>query len=283
MRRLSAPAVGLLSALVLCLGGGASFAATIQSELAFTPAERTERSSCAEPRARLTRRAGAGACVVTRRPAGRVRGPESRGPDRRARRRRRRDASRTTHTVARERGCRRLVAGRAAPRRRATRAPVRHRRRRTPERLLTAGSSPSWAPEGGRIAFIRDADVYVIESSGHGLRRITTSDAVEGEPAWSPDGKRLAFVSDDGLSTDLYVADVRTKALLRLTQDAAVERSPGWSRDGRSIVYLGDAAGGGPFWRILQRPAAPRYRSAGPPRPRAFGCARNRPRSCHRI
>ena len=57
-------------------------------------------------------------------------------------------------------------------------------------------------------------------------------------------------MSDDGLSTDLYVADVRTKALLRLTQDAAVERSPSWSRDGRSIVYLGDAAGGGPFWRI---------------------------------
>jgi TolB protein len=108
------------------------------------------------------------------------------------------------------------------------------------ERLLTAGNSPSWAPKSGQIAFIRKADAYVIESSGHGLRRITSSGAVDGEPAWSPDGKRLALVSTDGPGTDLYVADVRTKALLRLTQDPVVERSPGWSRDGGRIIYLGD-------------------------------------------
>ena len=118
------------------------------------------------------------------------------------------------------------------------------------ERLLTAGGNPSWAPRGDRIAFVRDGDVFTIESNGHGLRRITSSEAVDSEPAWSPDAKRLAFDSFDGVSTDLYVADLKTKALIRLTQDAAVEHSPNWSRDGRGVVYLADPAGGGPLWSI---------------------------------
>jgi hypothetical protein len=145
------------------------------------------------------------------------------------------------------------------------------------ERLLIAGSSPSWAPKGGRIAFVRAGDVFVVESNGRGLRRITTSDAIEAEPTWSPDATRLAVASTDGISTDVYVADVKTKAMLRLTQDVAVEHSPAWSKDGRRVIYLADGIGGGPFWSMPASggaatplggpPAATSFRLRPPPSP----------------
>jgi len=122
------------------------------------------------------------------------------------------------------------------------------------ERPLTAGTKPAWSPKRGTIAFVRkqagSEGLYVIDSTGHGLRLLTNADAFESQPSWSPDAKRLAFVATILGQTDLYVVDVQTKQLLRLTQDAVVESSPVWSRDGGTVFYLGDRATGGPIWSI---------------------------------
>jgi hypothetical protein len=238
---------------VLCLGGGASLAATIPPGISFTRADGTLLVERGGGVTRLAARAQAPAwspdgrrlAYIARRRGGQtdVHVADADGTHR----------GRLTRTAANELTAdwspdgRRLVVERAG-RLFVMGADGRH------ERLLTAGSSPSWAPKGGRIAFVRNssgtANVYVIDGNGHGLRRITSSDALDSEPAWSPHGRRLAFVSLTGDFSDLYVVDVRTKAALRLTQDAAVESSPVWSPDGRRILYLGAAAGGGPLWSI---------------------------------
>jgi hypothetical protein len=146
------------------------------------------------------------------------------------------------------------------------------------ERLLTAGTSPAWSPKRGKIAFFRkqagSEGLYVIDPTGHGLRRITTLDAFESQPSWSPNGRELAFVATALGQTDLYAVDVRTKQALRLTDDAVVESSPVWSADGGSILYLGDRASGGPVWSVPVSggPATP---LGGPPAAASF---RLRPR-----
>jgi TolB protein len=58
--------------------------------------------------------------------------------------------------------------------------------------------SPSWSPDGKRIAFAArthgsNFDVYVCRVDGGGLKRLTRSPLVEDHPSWSPDGKRIAF------------------------------------------------------------------------------------------
>ncbi|HEY3050086.1 MAG TPA: lysyl oxidase family protein [Gaiellaceae bacterium] len=253
MRLPIAAAVSLHGAFVLCLGGGASLAATTPHEIAYTRGD----GALVVRRAGSVTRLAAQAQAPAWSPDGRrlayvapgrggqtdVRVVDADGTHR----------GRLTRTAANEVAAdwspdgRRLVVERGA-RLFVVNADGRN------ERLLTAGSSPSWAAKGGRIAFVRNgsatANVYVIDANGHGLRRITTTDALDSEPAWSPDGRRVAFVSLTGDFSDLYVADVRTKAFLRLTQDAAVESSPVWSPDGRRVLYLGDAAGGGPLWSI---------------------------------
>jgi hypothetical protein len=253
---------------VLCFGGGGSLGATIPPEIAYTRADGallvhragSVTSVAARAQAPAWSRDGRRLSYIARGPGGQtdIHIVDADGTHR----------ARLTRTTANEVAAdwspdgRRLVVERTG-RLFVTGADGRQ------GRLLTAGGSPAWAPKGGRIAFIRKADVYVIDGNGHGLRRITTTEALDTEPAWSPDGRRLAFVSFDGVSADIYVADARTKALLRLTQDAAIESSPVWSPDGRRIVYLGDAAGGGPFWSIpasggaatpLGGPAATRFR-----------------------
>jgi TolB protein len=58
------------------------------------------------------------------------------------------------------------------------------------------------ASHGDQVAFMssRDGnwDLYIVDSDGTGLRRLTQDASNEGLPTWSPDGRALAFVSDQG-------------------------------------------------------------------------------------
>jgi TolB protein len=45
---------------------------------------------------------------------------------------------------------------------------------------------PAWSPDGRRIAFAREATLYLMDADGSHLRRLTRPDAIDGSPAWQP-------------------------------------------------------------------------------------------------
>ena len=75
---------------------------------------------------------------------------------------------------------------------------------RTPPRQLTFGaagnSSPVWAPQGDRLAFVRTKQkekpqVYVLPLAGGEAMPLTKLDTGATDPRWAPDGSRLLFTS----------------------------------------------------------------------------------------
>ena len=114
--------------------------------------------------------------------------------------------------------------------------------------------SPSWSPDGTRIAFqsYRDNDrnhnieIYVMDADGSNLQRITNNLIEDENPAWSPDGERIVFssareghfIDGDGNTTDeIYVMDADGSNLQRITNNLIEDENPAWSPDGERIVF----------------------------------------------
>jgi TolB protein len=97
--------------------------------------------------------------------------------------------------------------------------------------------SPAFSPNGKKIAFESDQDIYTMSATGTDKKNVTRSNNVEeSDPAWSPDGTKIAFSGQSG--SDIYVINKDGSGLTRLTTHAGADISPAWSPDGTRIAFV---------------------------------------------
>ncbi len=121
-------------------------------------------------------------------------------------------------------------------------------------------SSPTWSPDGKKVAFVGVAksgfsDLYLYDFSpgskwgrDEHITALTQDIYEEQNPSWSPDGKSIIFSSDRGSKGEegflnLFIFDLSTHKITPLTSGEHYDLTPDWSPDGKSIIFSSDRNG----------------------------------------
>jgi Tol biopolymer transport system component len=100
--------------------------------------------------------------------------------------------------------------------------------------------SPTFSPDGTKIAFIGKGGTIWIKDIGRKTLREVSSQHRAAQPSWSPDGKMIAFARYGGIGEELsiWIIDADGKNARQLVEPVprGGDQWPCWSPDGKSIV-----------------------------------------------
>jgi Tol biopolymer transport system component len=115
---------------------------------------------------------------------------------------------------------------------------------------LVAILSPSWSPDGKKVAFSGLSfhgynDIYVFNTETEELTQLTNDFYDDLEPSWSPDGNFIVFSSDrtefgKQWAYNIFLLNVNNGEISYITYGNQKDLAPTFSPDGRYIAFTSD-------------------------------------------
>ncbi|MCR4570648.1 MAG: peptidase S41 [Bacteroidales bacterium] len=109
--------------------------------------------------------------------------------------------------------------------------------------VAVANETPRWlrqnsiSPDGSRVAFVYQGDIWMVPAAGGEAVQLTTNPAHDTEPLWSPDGQYVIFASYREGSKDIWAVSIKGGAPKRLTDYGGAQTPFAVSADGK--IYFG--------------------------------------------
>lgn len=108
-----------------------------------------------------------------------------------------------------------------------------------------------FSPSGNNVAMILTSsgnpELYISDSNGKGLVRITSNRSLESAPDWSPDGKRLVISSNKPGKPQLFTVFPRAKSHMSVirTNVSSYCAEPSWNQANSDLIAFTVAIRGG--------------------------------------
>ncbi len=135
--------------------------------------------------------------------------------------------------------------------------------------------SPSWSPDGTRVAYVSfeqgRPEIYLQELATGKRTRLTSFRGLNSSPVWSPDGKSIAMVLSKDGNPDVYILDLASRKISNVTNHYAIDTEPDWMPDGRGLVFTSNR-GGSPqiYQQSITRKSGGEFLPQGSPRRLTF-------------
>lgn len=105
--------------------------------------------------------------------------------------------------------------------------------------------SPAISPNGTRIVFERDKNIWIMNSDGTEQRQLTTDPAYDHDPTFSASGNKIAFLTRRGIDgpisrDNIWIMNTDGSGQTRVTIDGAIE--PTWSPNKNMIAFIRSGA-----------------------------------------
>jgi hypothetical protein len=98
------------------------------------------------------------------------------------------------------------------------------------------GNAPSYSPDGKRIAYGFNGDLWIMDANGYNAETFI-ADGASWAPSFSPDGKKLVYVNGSNGRFDVWMADIDSRDTWQLTDYAEFTAGePRWSKDGNALI-----------------------------------------------
>jgi TolB protein len=111
--------------------------------------------------------------------------------------------------------------------------------------IYSRGTSfaPNFSPDGKKLVFCSqevggNSEIYVANSNGRNVRRLTFNKSIDTAPCWSPTSRQIAFTSDRGGTPQIYIMDAEGSNVTRVSFGGTYHDAPAWSSQGDNIAYV---------------------------------------------